>query len=152
MQLTQYTDYSLRVLIYLGSKPGGFGTISEITDFYGISRNHLTKIVNHLANHGLLVTTRGKHGGIRLAKPPGLIRIGQVIQLMEPNFNIAECFNGVSNSCVITRNCGLKGVLKEGVDSFLAVMDKYTLEDIVKPGLDSLTESVVKLPRRSVSA
>ena len=151
MQLTQYSDYSLRILIYLGLKPGGFATISEITDFYGISRNHLTKIVNNLANNDILQTIRGKHGGIRLAHSPNLIRIGNVIRVTEPNFHIAECFNADSNTCVITHACGLRNVLKEGLEGFWAALDQYTLADIVKgQQLPSPShQSIVRMNKRS---
>lgn len=136
MQLTQYTDYSLRVLIYLSQKPAQeLATITEISDFYGISRNHLVKVVHSLALNGFLETTRGKNGGIRLAKPAGKICIGDVVRSTEPNFEMAECFSQESNNCIITPVCTLKGILNEARNTFIATLDKYTLADTVqKPG------------------
>ncbi len=136
MQLTQYTDYSLRVLIYLSQKPAQtLATITEISDFYGISRNHLVKVVHSLAINGFLETTRGKNGGIRLAKPAAQIGIGEVVRSTEPNFEMAECFNHQNNTCIITPVCSLKGILSEARNSFIATLDQYTLADTIqKPG------------------
>lgn len=130
MQLTQYTDYSLRVLIYLSQKkPEELGTISDISEFYGISRNHLVKVVHNLANQGFIHTVRGKHGGMRLARPASEINIGEVVRLTEPNFEMAECFNNVSNTCVITPVCALKSILKEARNGFFQELDRYTIAD-----------------------
>ena len=132
MQLTQYTDYSLRVLIYLSlKKPGELGTITQISEFYGISRNHLVKVVHNLAIHGFIHTIRGKHGGMHLARLPSEISIGEVVRLTEPNFDIAECFNKETNSCVITPVCALKAILREARNSFLKELDRYTIADSV---------------------
>ena len=99
MQLTQYTDYSLRVLIYLSQKQQGeLATISEIADFYSISRNHLVKVVHNLATYGFIQTMRGKNGGMCLARPAAEIGIADVVRKTEPNFDIAECFNKESNT------------------------------------------------------
>lgn len=132
MQLTQYTDYSLRVLIYLSlKKPEELATISDISGFYGISRNHLVKVVHNLANHGFIQTIRGKHGGMRLARPPANISIGEVVRQTEPNFDIAECFNKATNSCAITPVCALKSILGEARAGFFQVLDRYTIADAV---------------------
>lgn len=143
MQLTHYTDYSLRVLIYLALKPDVSVTITEIADFYKISRNHLVKVVNHLANAGYIHTTRGKGGGLRLAHAPTDICIGEVVRKMEPNFNIVECFNPAGQYCEVEPLCALKKTLGEAMSGFLSVLDKYTLADaIVK---DAQEEILVKL-------
>lgn len=132
MRLTNYTDYSLRVLIYLAVKPNGDkSTITEITEAYQISRNHLTKVIHQLGQIGLIETTRGRGGGIVLAKTPADIKIGNVVRETEEDFRIVECF-GPCNQCVITPACELKHVLHEALAAYLAVLDKYTLEDIVK--------------------
>ena len=131
MQLTQYTDYSLRVLVYLSMKKEGKSTITELADFYAISRNHLVKVVHHLAQQGLIVTMRGKNGGITLARKPEQIGIGEVVRLTEPNFHLAECFNGVNNKCVLTHACNLKSILYEAKKAFLATLDRYTIADII---------------------
>lgn len=142
MQLTQFTDYSFRVLIYLARLPEeATATIHEIAEFYKISRNHLVKVVNNLANQGFIATTRGKGGGIRLARPAHTIGVGDVVRVCEPNMNLVECFDHKNNTCCIIRGCGLKGALFEARRAFLMALDKYTLEDAVadsrKAGKDS---------------
>lgn len=133
MQLTQYTDYSLRVLIYLSQKPAGeLATITEIAEFYGISRNHLVKVVHNLSTYGFILTTRGKHGGMCLARPPAQIGIGEVVRQTEPNMNIAECFNRENNTCLLTPVCSLKSILEEARNSFMQSLDRHTLADAVK--------------------
>jgi len=156
MQLTQYTDFSLRVLIYLSLKqPEELGTISEIAGFYGISRNHLVKVVHNLANHGLIQTIRGKHGGMRLARPATEIAIGEVVRLTEPNFDIAECFNKATNHCTITPVCALKSILGEARSRFLQELDRHTIADAVskKSVLSKrihLSLPITSSPRRTV--
>lgn len=132
MQLTQYTDYSFRVLIYLAEKPEGFlTTVSEIAQFHRISRNHLVKVIHNLATEGFILTTRGRNGGMTLSRPPPMINLGDVVRKTEPNFYIAECFNAANNCCVITPTCDLKSIFYEAKIGFLKVMDKYTLADAV---------------------
>ncbi len=122
----------MRVLIYLSlKKPGELGTISEIAKFYGISRNHLVKVVHHLASHGLVHTIRGKHGGMHLARPANKITIGETVRLTEPNFEIAECFNKTTNHCKITPICELKSILAEARNRFLQELDRHTIADAV---------------------
>lgn len=131
MQLTQYTDYSLRVLVYLSLKnPDDLATITDISDFYGISRNHLVKVVHNLANHGFIQTIRGKHGGMRLSRLPEKISIGEVVRQTEPHFEMAECFNR-TNRCAITPVCALKNILAEARAGFFDVLDRYSLKDAV---------------------
>lgn len=129
MQLTQYTDYSLRVLIYLGMKKDVKSTITELADFYAISRNHLVKVVHHLAQQGLIITLRGKNGGMVLARAPDQIKIGEVVRLTESNFYIAECFNRDNNQCVLAPDCSLKFILNEASQAFMATLDRYTIAD-----------------------
>jgi len=131
MQLTLHTDYALRVLIYLAQKDGELATISEITDFYHISRNHLVKVVHHLAQENFIHTTRGKHGGMRLARAASLIPIGQVVRRMEPNFDIVECFNNSNQPCTVTPICALKEVLHRAISEFLALLDQFTVADAI---------------------
>lgn len=132
MQLTFYTDYSLRVLIFLGLKSGRLSTISEIAESYGISRNHLVKVVHNLAGHGYIQTTRGKGGGLRLARRPEDVNIGEVVRHTEVNFTLVECFDMQSCRCPITPICGLKGVLHDASRAFMDVLDQYTLADVLK--------------------
>ncbi|MBK9130877.1 MAG: Rrf2 family transcriptional regulator [Gammaproteobacteria bacterium] len=132
MQLTMYTDYSLRVLIYLGLQRDRLSTVSEIAESYGISRNHLVKVVHNLSSLGFVHSIRGKGGGLSLARPPGLINIGDVVRNTEANFDIVECFDGKQRNCPITTVCRLKGVLSDAANAFLGVLDGYTLADVLK--------------------
>jgi Rrf2 family nitric oxide-sensitive transcriptional repressor len=143
MQLTLYTDYSLRVLIYLAQIHGKSATISELAEFYQISRNHLVKVVHNLGSKGLIVTTRGKHGGMKLARDPGLITIAEVVRLTEPNLNLVECFSPDKDNCVVTRSCGLKGMLFEARRSFMGTLEGYTLADVLTTTIDP---SIAPLP------
>ncbi len=129
MRLTQFTDYSLRVLIYLAVKPDGFATISEISDKYNISRNHVMKVVYQLGQLGYLKTVRGKGGGIRLGREPGEINLGRLVRQTEPDMRIVECF-GPDNTCRLNPDCGLKGILGKALHAFLETLDAYTLSDI----------------------
>ncbi len=130
MQITTFSDYALRVLIYLAMCPGELATISEIADAYGISKNHLMKVVNLLSQEGYVKTVRGGKGGICLNHAPEAVNLGTVVRKTEGNFNLAECF-GPDNRCVITATCRLKLVLAEALDAFIAVLDGYRLSDMV---------------------
>lgn len=135
MQLTQFTDLSLRLLIYLARLPEpGMATIAEIADYHHISRNHLVKVANSLANQGFIISTRGKGGGIQLARPAFTIGVGDVVRQTEQNMNLVECFDMPSNQCRLIRNCFLKATLYEAQRAFMAVLDKYTLADAASLG------------------
>lgn len=132
MQLTLHTDYALRVLIFLAQKKGGeLATITEIADFYSISRNHLVKVVHHLAQEDFIHTTRGKHGGMCLAREASLIPIGEVVRRMEPNFDIVECFSNSNQPCTVAPICTLKAVLHRASEQFISLLDQYTVADAV---------------------
>ena len=133
MQLTLHTDYALRVLIYLTIQPEKTVTIDEITDFYEISRNHLVKVVHNLSSKGFISTSRGKHGGMQLSRPPEEISIGDVVRQIEANFDIVECFNPDAKKCHIVPICNLKSVLQQANENFLAFLDEYSLAQAVKP-------------------
>ncbi len=132
MRLTMYTDYSLRVLLYLASREEETVTITELADFYKISRNHLVKVVHNLGLKGYILTTRGRNGGIKLARTAKEILVGDVVRSTEPDFDLLECFNPATDQCVITRSCSLKSVLFNAQKSFLSELDQYTLADIAK--------------------
>ena len=135
MQLTQFTDYSLRLLIYLARLPEpGMATIAEIADYHQVSRNHLVKVANSLANQGFIISTRGKGGGIQLARPAYTIGVGDVVRQTEQNMNLVECFDMPNNQCRLIRNCFLKAALYEAQRAFMAVLDKYTLADAASLG------------------
>lgn len=131
MQLTLYTDYSLRVLLYVGLKGDETATISEIAEAYHVSRNHLVKVVHHLGKLGYLETTRGRTGGIVLALDPADINVGEVVEAVEPTMDLVECFDIATNTCPIAPACRLKGVLIQANRAFLAVLKEYTLQDLL---------------------
>lgn len=132
MRLTSYSDYSLRVLLYLAiNKPDQLVTIKEISEAYSLSSNHLMKITFNLGKMGYLETVRGRNGGIRLAKSPADINIGTLVRKTEEDFYIVECFNGEGNNCVISPVCSLKHMLNEALQAFFSVLDQYTLSDMI---------------------
>lgn len=130
MRLTVYTDYSLRLLIYVALKGDELSTIQEIADAYGISRNHLMKVAHKLGRHGVLETVRGRNGGLRLARSSEEIGLGDIVRLTEDDFTLVECFNTATNGCVITQPCRLRGVLTQALKAYLAVLDNYSLADL----------------------
>lgn len=132
MRLTAYTDYTLRVLMYLGLKGSGRATIQEISECYGISRNHLMKIVQDLSHEGLVTTVRGKSGGLHLGRPPEEICIGEVVRTTEPDFRLVECFGEGPVGCRLHGSCVLTTALDEALEAFLEVLDGYTLADLIK--------------------
>jgi len=131
MQLTLYTDYSLRVLIYLGVRPSQQVTITDIAKSYSISRNHLVKVVHNLSNLGYIKTSRGRGGGMLLAHHPKDINVGEVVRKTEANFDLVECFDKENNTCPIAPGCALIKVLKVARSSFFDVLNQYTLADVV---------------------
>ena len=133
MRLTRFTDYALRVLTLLGVADARLVTIDEVGDRYGISANHLMKVVHRLGTCGYVETVRGKGGGIRLARPPESIRLGDVVRDFEEDMAIVECFNEASNTCPIEPDCQLKGVLRDSLRAFLGKLDEHTLADLVRP-------------------
>ena len=132
MKLTRFTDYSLRVLIYLGLKDDGRVTIKEISDAYSISRNHLMKVVSLLTRMGYVDARRGPGGGIALARTANDIVIADVIRDMEDDLNLVECFCDESN-CIIQPVCTLKSALGRALDAYLGTLEAYTLKDLIQP-------------------
>ncbi|MBL7479326.1 Rrf2 family transcriptional regulator [Legionella bononiensis] len=130
MQLTQFTDYSLRALIYIALKKD-ICTIKDITEAYTISGNHMIKIIHNLSKLGLIKTTRGKNGGITLAVEPAKINLGALILQLESNFDLVPCFNKEKANCCIAPVCKLKNILYEARKAFMAVLNQFTLGDIV---------------------
>lgn len=131
MQLTSFTDYSLRVLIHLGTHTDTLSTVGAIAEEHGISRHHLTRVVHQLGLKGYIETVRGKGGGIRLARPPDQIGIGKVVRDMEPGFELAECFKPGESSCRLLPGCALMPVLAQAGRAFLETLDRYTLADML---------------------
>lgn len=133
VQLTKFSDYALRVLMYAQAAGERLVTIDEMTDRYGISRAHLMKVVNSLTRAGFLVAVRGRHGGVRLAKPAQDISVGEVVRHTEPDMALVECF-ATGSQCVIGSCCRLTGVLQNALGLFLTELDRHTLADIaLKP-------------------
>lgn len=130
MQLTRYSDYSLRVLIHLAVARRPLSTIEGIASAFGISRGHVMKVVRHLAALGLVETVRGRGGGLRLARDPDEVNVGAVVRHTEENLALVECFRP-DGHCPIEEACVLRPALHEALDAFLAVLDGYTLADLV---------------------
>lgn len=132
MRLTTFTDYSLRVLIYLSLDEDDLTTISEIADAYNISKNHLMKVVHYLGQQGYIETLRGKSGGIRLAKKPDQINLGALVRATEVNTALVECLSPNASDCCIEPVCGLRGILQRSLRAFYSVLDEYTLADVTR--------------------
>ena len=130
MHLTLQTDYALRVLLYVRLREDGKSTIEEIAVSYGISKNHLMKVVQRLAGLGYVNASRGRGGGLLLAKPPEEINLGRLVEQMEPHLDLVECFDREKNTCPIVPACDLKGILTEARDAFLETLLGYTLADL----------------------
>lgn len=134
MRLTMYTDYALRVLIYLTLKyeSGEKSTIPEIAQAYGISRNHLMKIVHELSQRGIIETARGRSGGAWLARPPNAISVGDIVRIAEPDFFLVECHEeGKEDNCAVWPACNLKRGFRRALDAFMQELDALTMEDAV---------------------
>ena len=133
MRLTVYTDYALRLLMYLAVKDDGLATIAEVAESYGISKNHLMKVAHQLGVAGYVDTVRGRGGGLRLARPTAAINLGDVVRHTEPDMALVPCFASDSASCAILSSCALHGALSKARDAFLSILDGYTLADLVRP-------------------
>ncbi|HFD91962.1 MAG TPA: Rrf2 family transcriptional regulator [Gammaproteobacteria bacterium] len=131
MHLTYHTDYALRVLVYLGLKNGALATMPEISEYFGISRNHLVKVVNLLSRQNLVETQRGKGGGVRLVRDPAEINIGEIVRHAEFHFNIMACFEEGKDHCAIASVCKLKEIFRRAAQGFLEVLDEYTLANVL---------------------
>ncbi|HWF78710.1 MAG TPA: Rrf2 family transcriptional regulator [Caulobacteraceae bacterium] len=150
MRLTVYTDYSLRVLMYLAIPRSRPVTISEIAASYGVSRNHLMKVVYELGVAGYIETIRGKNGGMRLAKATRAINLGEVVRRTEPDMALVPCFDPVNAPCAITSACKLSGALHRAREAFLAVLDEYTLADLTD-NPSALGELLALAPARAAA-
>jgi len=129
MQLTQFSDYSLRLALYLAAHPHQLVTLQEVSEAYGISQHHLVKVTGRLIEHGVVASVRGRNGGLRLNRAPEAINIGELVRMTEPHFNLVECFDADTNTCPIDKACGLKAVLRQAQDAFLRELDRHTLAE-----------------------
>jgi Rrf2 family transcriptional regulator, nitric oxide-sensitive transcriptional repressor len=134
MQLSLRSDYSLRVLVYLGTHPDRVVTTQEVSIAYGISKHHLVRIIQALAEHGYIQIHAGRSGGITLAREPQHIPLGNVVRDSEPNMRLVECFDRATNTCRIAPCCSLKGMLREALEAFIASLNRHTLADILGHG------------------
>jgi len=150
MRLTKFTDYCLRVLMYVAVQPvGARVTVPQIASAFGISRTHLTKVVHHLGATGVLRNVRGRGGGFELARPAAEVNIGAVVRGADSDVALVECFDPRTNRCVITPVCRLRGALETAIDAFYAALDRYTLADITG-NREPLVELMLgRHPRRS---
>lgn len=145
MRLTSYTDYSLRSLMYLAMNRDHLVTIGEIAQTHNVAKNHLTKVIHHLGQLGFVETVRGRSGGLRLAREPGDISIGDVVRHTETDFHMASCFDEGAQDCLYAAGCELRGALAQATKAFLDVLDAVTLEQMVQrdprqaaPGLQAI--------------
>lgn len=134
MRLTLQTDYALRILMFAGIRGEKLSTIDEIVTRFEISEGHVMKVVHRLGQQGYLETIRGKNGGMRLARKPSLIRVGAVVRDMEEELGVVGCLQGEKGFCRIERSCVLRGALSEATNAFLAVLDRFTIADLISPG------------------
>ncbi len=151
MQLTMHTDYALRVLLYLAHFPDKRVNTEEISQAYGISKNHLVRVVHTLAEHDFIKVNVGRSGGIELVREAKHIRVGAVIRATEASFRLVECHDHANNNCPIVPVCGLKTVLSSALDVFLAELDRHTLADMVRPRSRTQFQQLlsVKLPSKA---
>jgi Rrf2 family transcriptional regulator, nitric oxide-sensitive transcriptional repressor len=131
MKLSMFTDYSLRVLMYAAVHEEELITTQQVGTYFGISYNHLVKVVHRLSTAGYLEVQKGRNGGFRLAMPPGEIRVGAVVRDVEPDFNFVECHAKDTNRCVVTPFCRLKRVIDTGMSAFMESLDRTTIEELV---------------------
>jgi Rrf2 family nitric oxide-sensitive transcriptional repressor len=133
MQLTLFSDYALRLVLYLAVHRERVVPIDEVSRAFGISKNHLAKVVSLLLDLNVVESVRGRSGGLRLARSPSEITVGWLVRRTEPNLNLVECFEPRTNTCPIASVCVLKGVLREARESFLAALDRSTIADLAAP-------------------
>lgn len=132
MRLSEYTDYTLRVLMYCATHRDRLVTIGELADQHQLSKNHLMKVVNDLARHGLIETTRGRGGGLRLLAEPETVRIGDVVRSTETDFRLVECFDPAANACTLSPSCRLKHLFNDALAGYFNALDGATLADLTR--------------------
>jgi len=146
MRLTEFTDHALRLLMYLGARYGRMATIDEVARQNGMSRKHLAKVVNELAAKGVIVTVRGRSGGIWLARDPREVRLGEVVRRTEPNFHMAQCYGDAAPGCPFGAACRLRHSLAQATEAYLAELNRLCLADLLSPdhGSASIPSSCTK--------
>ena len=134
MQLTVFTDFGLRSLMFLAANRDGLCSARNIAEHYGISRNHVVKVVHRLAQLGFITTSKGKGGGIRLAHNPEALKLGDIVLALEPDMELVECFNRETNTCRVTASCNVKHFLADANRAFISELNRHTLADAVANG------------------
>ena len=132
MHLTLSSDYALRILLFLGAHPDEVVPVSRIISAYRLSPHHVTKVAKELTRLGYVKSRRGVTGGLLLNRAPAEVRVGEIVRVMEPHLNLLECFDLETNACPIVEACELKEVFSEAKNAFLAVLDRYTVEDLLR--------------------
>lgn len=132
MRLTKQTNYAIRILMYCAANDGKLSQIPEIANAYNLSEAFLFKILKPIVQHGFVESTRGRNGGIKLAKPANEIKLSQVVRITEDNFAMAECFENDASDCPLVDHCALNSALREALNAFFTVLDKYTIHDLTK--------------------
>jgi Rrf2 family nitric oxide-sensitive transcriptional repressor len=148
LRLTVYTDYALRLLMYLAVKDDGLATIAEVAVSYGISKIHLMQVAHQLGQAGYVETVRGRGGGLRLARPVEAVNLGDVVRRTEPDMAVVACLNPVDAPCAIKSCCVLRRALAQAGTAFLEVLDGYSLADLVKPRTPLRGLLAIESPRR----
>ena len=131
MQLSKFTDYAFRALIYLAKNPQDNGTVDKLADELNISTHHLKKVINKLAKTEYIISTKGRNGGLKLGLPPEEINLGKVLLLTEENLSLVECMNETGTCPLISEECKLKSIICRSLNGFVSEMSKYTLKDII---------------------
>ena len=131
MRLTMHTDFALRLLMLLALEPDTLHTIEEVATRYKISKNHLMKVAQTLVQKDFVESVRGRSGGLRLAKPAERINLAAVVRTTEDSLTLVECFDRETNTCLVAPACGLRGPLDEALAAFFAVLNKYSLADLI---------------------
>lgn len=149
MRLSEYTDYACRVLMHCAAHPDELTTIGELAELYGISKNHLMKIVQDLGRKGLLETTRGRGGGVRLGADPTKVRLGDIVRMAETDLRLVECFDPETNRCRLVPGCRLQHTLNTALKAYFAELDRVTLADLAWPGsgFDEFVGAEAPLPK-----
>lgn len=133
MRLTKQTNYAIRMMMYCGARePGALSRVQEIAKAYGVSELFLFKILQPLVEARLMETVRGRKGGVRLARPAGDITLYEIVRVTEENFAMAECFENDTAECPLIDSCSLNAALYKALNAFFAVLQQYTIEDLVQ--------------------
>ena len=151
MRLSEYTDYSLRVLMYCAANPQRLVTIGELAEHHRVSKNHLMKVVNALARQGVIETTRGRGGGLRLLQAADAIRVGDIVRAAETDFRLVECFDPATDTCTLTPTCRLKLVFGDALRAYFKELDAVTLADITAPTPPPTAAATTMATRRAGS-